>query len=134
MAIYHMSVKPVSRSAGRSATAAAAYRAGSKIIDQRTGEIHDFTRKQGVLSASLVLPDSAGDWAKDRSTLWNAAEQAERRKDACVAREIVVALPSELDEVSRQELVLEFAKGMADSEGCAVDVCIHEPSAKGDDR
>lgn len=134
MAIYHMSVKPVSRSAGRSATAAAAYRAGSKIIDQRTGEIHDFTRKQGVLSASLVLPDTAGDWAKDRSTLWNAAEQAERRKDACVAREIVVALPSELNEVSRQELVLEFAKGMADSEGCAVDVCIHEPSTKGDDR
>jgi hypothetical protein len=94
MAIYHLSVKAVSRSAGRSATAAAAYRAGCEITDTRTGEVHDYTRKGGVESADLVLPGGAPEWAADRAALWNAAEHAERRKDACVAREYEVALPS----------------------------------------
>lgn len=134
MAIYHCSVKAVSRSAGRSATASAAYRSGEKIADERTGEIHDYTRKQGVLSAEVVLPDSAGEWSKDRSALWNAAEMAERRKDACVAREIVVALPAELSGEERHRLAVDFARDMAQREGCAVDVCIHAPSANGDDR
>ena len=98
MAIYHLSVKPISRSAGRSATAAAAYRAGelgAPIVDERTGDVHDYTRKRGVLSADIVLPDGAPSWAQDRPRLWNAAELAEKRKDACVAREYEVALPAE---------------------------------------
>ena len=106
MAIYHLSVKAISRSAGRSATAAAAYRAGCKIADERTGEIHDYTRKGGVQSADLVLPDGAPEWAFDRSALWNAAESAEKRKDACVAREFEVALPAELFAKSRKRLAL----------------------------
>jgi len=134
MAIYHCSVKAVSRSAGRSATASAAYRSGEKIADERTGEIHDYTRKQGVLSSEIVLPDSAGEWAKDRSQLWNAAELAERRKDACVAREVVVALPAELSDKERHRLVTDFARDMAQREGCAIDVCIHAPNTRGDDR
>ncbi len=134
MAIYHLSVKAISRSAGRSATAAAAYRAGCKIADERTGEIHDYTRKGGVQSADLVLPDGAPEWAFDRSALWNAAESAEKRKDACVAREFEVALPAELFAKSRKRLALEFAKEMANREGCAVDVAIHAPDKKGDDR
>ena len=69
MAIYHLSVKTVSRSAGRSATAAAAYRAGVEITDERTGEIHDYTRKGGVESAELVLPADAPEWAADRAAL-----------------------------------------------------------------
>jgi hypothetical protein len=151
VAIYHLSVKPVSRSAGRSATAAAAYRAGERgapITDQRTGEVHDYTRKRGVLCAEIVLPQSliglpgANDgggskspvWAQDRASLWNAAELAEKRKDACVAREYEVALPAELPAPERQRLVLDFAREMANREGCAVDVCIHEPGRGGDDR
>lgn len=150
MAIYHLSVKPVSRSAGRSATAAAAYRAGERgapIMDQRTGELHDYTRKRGVLCAEIVLPssvaglpganDSGGAkpfWAQDRASLWNAAELAEKRKDACVAREYEVALPAELSARERQRLALDFAREMANREGCAVDVCIHEPGRGGDDR
>ena len=102
VAIFHLSVKPISRSAGRSATGAAAYRAGEKIEDLRTGEIHDYRRKGGVESADLVLPNGAPVWASDRSKLWNAAELAEKRKDACVAREYEVALPSELSPVERQ--------------------------------
>jgi hypothetical protein len=91
MAIYHLSVKPVSRSSGRSATAAA-----ERIEDQRTGETHDYARNGGVESADIILPDHAPTWASDRAALWNAAELAEKRKDACVAREYEVALPSEL--------------------------------------
>ena len=134
MAIYHLSVKAVSRSSGRSATAAAAYRAGCEIADERTGEIHDYTRKGGVESADIVLPDGAPEWATDRAKLWNAAELAEKRKDACVAREFEVALPSELSPAERRRLALDFAKDMANREGCAVDVAIHAPGREGDNR
>lgn len=134
MAIYHLSVKAISRSSGRSATGAVAYRAGEKIVDERTGEIHDYTRKRGVESADIVLPDGAPEWAKNRSALWNAAELAERRKDACVAREFEVALPSELSPAERRRLALDFAKDMANREGCAVDVAIHSPAKDGDNR
>ena len=134
MAIFHLSVKPISRSAGRSATAAAAYRAGEKILDERTGEIHDYARRGGVETADLVLPDGAPKWASDRAKLWNAAELAEKRKDACVAREFEVALPAELSPAERRDLVLDFARGMANREGCAVDVAIHSPGRGGDNR
>ena len=134
MAIYHLSVKPVSRSSGRSATVSAAYRAAERIDDRRTGEIHAYTRKGGVESANIVLPDHAPTWASDRAALWNAAEIAEKRKDACVAREYEVALPSELPPEERRRLAVDFAKAMANREGCAVDVCIHAPGRGGDNR
>lgn len=134
MAIYHLSIKAVSRSVGRSATGAAAYRAGCRIADRRTGEIHDYTRRNGVESADMVLPDGAPEWATDRAELWNAAELAEKRKDACVAREFEVALPSELSPAERRRLALDFAKDMANREGCAVDVAIHAPGRHGDNR
>lgn len=134
MAIYHLSVKAISRSAGRSATAAAAYRAGCQITDKRTGEVHNFTRKKGVESADIVLPDGSPQWATNRAKLWNAAELAEKRKDACVAREYEVALPAELSAEARRCLALDFAKEMANAEGCAVDVAIHAPGRDGDNR
>lgn len=134
MAIFHLSIKAISRSAGRSATAAAAYRAGEKIEDERTGEVHDYRRKAGVASADLVLPDGAPEWAADRAKLWNAAEQAEKRKDACVAREYEVSLPAELTAAERRRLALDFAQDMANREGCAVDVAIHAPHREGDQR
>jgi len=134
MAIYHLSVKAISRSAGRSSTAAAAYRAGCEITDKRTGEVHDYTRKGGISSTDIVLPDGAPEWATDRSAVWNAAEAAERRKDACVAREFEVALPDELSPDERRRLAVDFAKEMANAEGCAVDVSIHAPGKEGDSR
>jgi hypothetical protein len=134
LAIFHLSVKPISRSAGRSATAAAAYRSATKILDERTGEIHDYTRKGGIESIDIVLPDGAPAWASDRAKLWNAAEQAEKRKDSCVAREFEVALPAELSPAERRHLALAFAKEMANREGCGVDVAIHSPGKEGDNR
>lgn len=135
MAIFHLSVKTISRSAGRSATAAAAYRAAWKIIDQRTGEVHDYRpRKGGVESADLVLPIGAPDWASDRDAIWNAAEAAETRKNSVVAREFEIALPSELSAVQRKHLALTFARELVDRHGFAADVAIHQPGKEGDNR
>ena len=134
MAIYHLSVKTVSRSAGRSATAAAAYRAGVEIADERTGEIHDYTRKGGVESAELVLPAGAPEWAADRAALWNAAEQAETRKNSTVAREFEIALPEELSPAERQRLARDLAREIVERHGCAADVAIHAPGKEGDNR
>jgi ATP-dependent exoDNAse (exonuclease V) alpha subunit len=134
VAIYHLSVKTISRSAGRSATAAAAYRAGVEITDERTGEIHDYTRKGGVESAELVLPAGAPEWAADRAALWNAAEQAEKRKNSTVAREFEIALPAELSPAERARLARDLAREIVERHGCAADVCIHAPGKDGDDR
>lgn len=134
MAIYHLSVKTISRSAGRSATTAAAYRAGVKIVDGRTGDVHDYSRKKGVSSADIVLPSGAPDWATDRAALWNAAEQSETRKNSTVAREFEVALPEELPESERRRLAIDFAKQIVDRHGCAADVAIHSPGKGGDNR
>ena len=134
MAIYHLSVKTISRSAGRSATAAAAYRAGVEITDERTGEIHDYTRKGGVESAALILPDNAPEWARDRAQLWNAAEQAEKRKNSTVAREFEIALPAELSPEQREKLAHDFARELVKRHGCAADVAIHAPGKEGDNR
>ena len=134
MAIYHLSVKTISRSAGRSATAAAAYRAGVEITDKRTGEIHDYRRKGGVESAAVILPDNAPDWAHDRAQLWNAAEQAEKRKNSTVAREFEIALPAELSPAERELLVHDFTRELVARHGVAADVAIHAPGKEGDNR
>jgi hypothetical protein len=134
VAIYHLSVKTISRSQGRSATAAAAYRAADSITDERTGEIHDYTRKGGVEYTEIFLPDNAPNWATDRSALWNAAEQSETRKNSTVAREFEIALPSELSEKERQKLAVTFAKEIVERHGVAADIAIHEPSRGGDNR
>ena len=134
MAIYHLSVKTISRSAGRSATAAAAYRAGVEIMDTRTGEVHDYRRKGGVVHSELVLPKDAPEWARDRAALWNAAEVAEVRKNSTVAREFEIALPSELSGEARRSLAVDFAREIVGRHGCAVDVAIHEPGREGDSR
>lgn len=134
MAIYHLSVKAISRSAGRSGTASSAYRSGEKIEDERTGEVHDYTRRSGVESADLVLPEDAPDWAADRAALWNAAEQAETRKNATVAREFEIALPEELPPAERRRLALDLAGELVQRHGCAADVAVHAPGKAGDQR
>lgn len=135
MAIYHLAMKPISRSSGRSAVAAAAYRASQTLTNERDGQIHDFTARRGVEHTEIVLPDGLdAEWAQDRSTLWNAAEFAEARKDARVAREVEVALPHELTPEQRLALTREFAQGLADRYGVAVDFAIHSPHGDTDVR
>lgn len=105
-----------------------------KITDQRTGEVHDYTRRRGVECAELVLPAGAPEWAADRAKLWNAAEQAETRKNSTVAREFEIALPDELSPPERQRLARDLALEIVERHGCAVDVAIHAPGKKGDNR
>ena len=134
MATYHLSAKTISRSQGRSATAAAAYRSGARIADERMGVLHDYQRRTGVEAAVLLLPANAPDWARDRARLWNAAEQAETRKNSTVAREFEIALPAELDAEQRQRLAVDFARELVARHGCAADVAIHRPGRTGDSR
>jgi Ti-type conjugative transfer relaxase TraA len=121
-------MKPISRASGRSAVASAAYRAGESMTNERDGLTHDFTRRHGVEHCEIVVAQGAdAEWAKDRSALWNAAEESESRKDARVAREFEIALPHELNAEQRLELTREFAQGLADRHGTAVDFAIHAP-------
>ena len=132
MALYSASVKPVSRSSGRSATAAAAYRNAERIIDERTGDIHDYTRRSGVDHVESFAP--VGMSPQLGSELWNKAEAAEVRKNARVAREVLVALPHELDQVQRRELAKSIAQGLADRYGTAGTLAVHDPDREGDNR
>lgn len=135
MAIYHCSAKPVSRSGGRSAVAAIAYRTASLLTNERDGLTHNFTAKKGVVHSEIVLPaDVEADWALDRSALWNAAERAERRRDSRVARELEIALPHELSADARLSLARAFAQDLVDRYGAAVDFAIHVPQGKSDTR
>lgn len=131
MAIYHCSIKTIGRSAGRSAVASAAYRSGVCLEDERTGEVHDYTRKSGIEHTELIIPEGV---TLDREQLWNAAEASEKRKNSTVAREYEVALPEELNPEQRTELARDFARHLVDRYGVAVDVSIHAPSRGGDSR
>ncbi len=133
MASYHLSVKSVSRATGRSAPAASAYRTATRIENERDGLVHDYTRRGGVEDAFLVVPEGAA-WAQDRSALWNAAETAEKRKDAKVAREYELALPHELDPEQRRDLAQKFGRAVVDRFGVAADIAIHAPHPEGDQR
>jgi hypothetical protein len=91
MAVYFLNLKTFGRSDGSSAPSAAAYRAGERIRDERTGRVYDHSDRRDVVHKEIVLPsrfaDADVEWARDRSSLWNAAESAESRKNARVARE-----------------------------------------------
>jgi Ti-type conjugative transfer relaxase TraA len=112
-----------------------AYRAGEKLTNERDGITHDYTAKQGVEHAEIILPEGVNaDWARDRSDLWNAAEFVEKRKDARVAREFEIALPHELSAEERLEAAREFAQELANRYGAAVDFAIHAPHDASDVR
>lgn len=127
-------VKVVSRSSGRSAVAAAAYRAGAAIEDERTGIVHDYTRKQGVEDTALLLPENAPDWAHDRAKLWNEAEAREKHPRAQTARDLTVAFPFAFNAEQRREAGLKVGQWIVFRHGVAVDIAWHEPSRSGDER
>jgi len=133
MPIFHCSVICISRGKGRSATAAAAYRAAEKIIDERTGLVHDYTHKQGVVHKEIMTPKDV-TFEGNRQGLWNLVEASEKRLDSRVAREIRVALPHELNTESRIKLTREFVDNVVARYGVVADICIHEPNKEGDHR
>ncbi len=129
---YHCSVKPVSRSAGRSVIAAAAYRTGTRLEDRTTGEAWDFTRRRGVETWFAVAPADAPDWARDPETLWNAAEKKENRKNSQLAREYELALPASLSTAEREAIAHDFTQEIVDRYGVAATVAVHRPGKHGD--
>lgn len=135
MAIFSLRVQTIGRAAGRSVVAAAAYRSGSQLADQRLGMGFDFTDKRGgIAHTEIIAPENAPAELLDRGTLWNAADRSEKRADAVPAREILVALPSELNDEQRRELVQAFANASLVARGMIADVAIHYPGAEGDAR
>jgi ATP-dependent exoDNAse (exonuclease V) alpha subunit len=131
MAVYFLNMKTFGRSNGSSAVGASAYRAGERFRDERTGRMYDHSERQDVMYKEILLPGKFADdeivWAKDRATLWNAAEAAETRKNARVAREYLVALPVELSPRQRIELVRGFSQELSDRYGFAMDIAVHAP-------
>jgi ATP-dependent exoDNAse (exonuclease V) alpha subunit len=131
MAIYFLNLKTFGRSNNSSAVSAAAYRAGERIRDERTGKTYDHSDRQDVLHKEILLPNkfAADDmsWVRDRANLWNAAEGAEERKNARVAREYLVALPIELSADARIGLVSGFSRELVERYGFAIDIAIHAP-------
>ena len=130
MAIFHMRAQVISRSAGRSAIAAAAYRAGERLRDERTGQLHDYSRKAYVEHREIMAPDNAPAWMQDRAALWSGVEAAEKRKDAQLAREVHFSLPRELDKGQRIELIREFCQREFVARGMIADIAIHNPSGR----
>jgi Ti-type conjugative transfer relaxase TraA len=126
MAIAFAKVSVHSRGKGLSSVAGAAYRSGTILTDERTGEVHDYTNRHDVVYKSIMLPDGADAIFKDRATLWNAVEAAEKRSDAQVAKDVILALPRELDLEKRIELARQFAFDHFVKHGLAVDVALHD--------
>ena len=126
IAIYHCSIKIVSRGKGKSAVAAAAYRAGEKLTNEWDGITHDYTRKGGVVHSEIMLPPHAPPSFSDRSTLWNSVEQTEKSNNSQLAREIELALPVELSREEQTRLVREYCSSQFVSKGMCADFNIHD--------
>jgi len=134
MAIYHLRATMISRSQGRSATAASAYRSAERIEDHRTGLVFDYERRSGVEHTQILAPDDAPEWVYSRAELWNAVETSETRKNSQVAREIRVALPHEFNRSERIEAVTAFCNVHFVRHGMVADIAWHSPGNEGDAR
>ena len=125
MAIYHFSAKIISRGTGRSAVAAAAYRAAERLHDERIGRAHDFSNKTGVVHSEVMLPEGAHERFADRATLWNEVEATEKRKDAQLAREVEFAIPREMTQDQGIALARDFVRREFVDRGMIADVNVH---------
>ena len=127
MALYHFHVGQIKRSAGQSAIACAAYRAGEKLYSEYYGEHSDYTRKGGILHTEIFLPPNAPRDYLDRQTLWNAVEKVEKNKKAQLAYSFDIALQNELSTEENIVLARQFVQDCLVSKGMIADLAIHEP-------
>ena len=116
----------IGRSAGRSATAAAAYRSGEQIEDRRTGQVHDYTGKSDIYGSEILMPEGAPERLGDRASLWNEVERVEKRKDAQLSREVMIALPAELSHDQKEALAHEYVQAEFVSQGMIADIGYHD--------
>jgi Ti-type conjugative transfer relaxase TraA len=125
MAIFHFSVQVIGRASGRSAVAAAAYRAAERLHDDRLDRDHDFTNKTGVVHSEVLLPEGAPERFSDRATLWNEVEATEKRKDAQLAREVEFAIPREMNQRQGVALAQDFVRAEFVDRGMIADLNVH---------
>src|SRR5580704_19682562 len=131
MAIYRLEAKIISRGNGHSAVAAAAYRTGTKIRDERADKIHDYSsRTKGVVGSVILRPENSPEWTAKTATLWNAVEQGEKRKDAQLSREFILAVPKELSSKEQFQLSVEWAQAELVSKGMVAEVSLHNPKSR----
>lgn len=123
---FHFSVNIISRGKGKSAVASAAYISGEKIKNEWDGVTHDYTKKQGVISKEIYLPDHAPEEYKDRKTLWNSVELFEKNSNAQLARNFIISLPKELSIEENKKMIEEYVQNNFVKEGMVVDLAIHD--------
>lgn len=128
MSIYHCSIKIISRAGGRSAVASAAYRSGEKLYNDETGIVHDFTNKGGVIMNEIMLPENAPERFHNREILWNEVQKIEKRSDAQFAREIEVALPTEMNREQQIECIRDYVQENFVNNGMIADWALHDKS------
>ncbi|MEA9482419.1 MobA/MobL family protein [Xanthomonas campestris] len=128
MAIHHTRIKTYSRAKGHSAIAAAAYRGGYLLTDPNSGARHDYRGRAGIIQSRCMAPLGSPAWADDPQALWAAAEAAERRCNSTVCRDFAIALPHELDDPKRWELVLDIAHRLIERFGFALQASHHRPT------
>ena len=126
MAIFHCNIQIIGRSSGKTATAAAAYRSGTKIVDDEFGKTHDYTRKGGVAFSEILLCANAPSKYSDRQILWNEVQKIEKQKNAQLCREIEVALPIEFSRNEQIEVVREYIKKNFTDKGMIADWSLHD--------
>ena len=131
ISLFHFHVTQISRAAGQSAIASAAYRAGEKLHSDYYGEDSDYTSKHGVLHSEILLPPHAPERLRDRETLWNEVEKTERRKDAQLAYSFDIALQNELSYEENLKLARKFLQENFVAAGMIVDFAIHDPERNG---
>src|SRR5580700_9181792 len=128
MAIYRCEARIITRGKGHSAVAAAAYRTGSKIQDERAGITHNYSsRQKGIVESVILRPENAPKFCDDTATLWNEVERSENRKDARLAREFILSLPRELSPKENFQLAVEWSQSHLVSKGMVVEVSLHNP-------
>lgn len=128
---FHFSVNIISRGKGKSAVASAAYISGEKIKNEWDGVTHDYTKKQGVISKEIFLPDHAPEEYKDRKTLWNSVELFEKNSNAQLARNFIISLPKELSIEENKKMIEEYIQNNFVKEGMIVDLAIHDEIREG---
>jgi ATP-dependent exoDNAse (exonuclease V) alpha subunit len=130
MAIYRLEAKIISRGNGHSAVAAAAYRTGTKIRDERAGRVHDYSsRTKGVVESVILRPENSPEWTANTASLWNAVELGEKRKDAQLSREFILAVPKELSSKEQFQAAVEWAQSELVSKGMIAEVSLHNPKS-----
>lgn len=130
MAIYHCSVKTVSRGKGQAVLASLAYRIGQNLTCERYGKTFKYENRQNSIEhVDLFLPKDTSDLSfYNHENLWNKVEARETKSNSQLAREIVVAIPAELSEIERIQLVQKQCQWLVEKYNVGVSVALHKPN------